>query len=439
LNQEKLVMNIVKTRNQILFLLITAHISLFTSPVQSQAPLMINYQGRLVDGTNLVNGTVQLELSLYNSDVGGSLLYTDFNPAVTVLDGLYHTYIGDDTTFGMLRNALTNSLVWLQVVVDGTPLTPRERLVAVPYALRVYGYYLDDQFSVVMSAEEGGNTVGGSGAGGSVVSGGTDNRAQAFRSTIGGGWSNRAEGAYSMIGGGQRNRTVGGDATVGGGAANVAGGLRSTIAGGGGNETVGDYGTIPGGHLNVATNYAFAAGRRAKATNTGSFVWADSTDANFASTGINQFLIRAGGGVGINTNNPKATLHVAGSAMIGNNPQPATFGMQKIRRNSSGPIVPHPGINLNLYWDATGRILSITNNTGGFIQVAISQMADNPINSFGRSFDLPNLAGTSVTNTVFGLAMGWRIIVGSDVIPQGVSIDLTTINTTISGVATYWE
>ena len=40
-----------------------------------------------------------------------------------------------------------------------------------------------------------------------------------------------------------------------------------------------------------------AAGRRAKAVNTGSFVWADSTNADFTSTADNQFSIRATNGV----------------------------------------------------------------------------------------------------------------------------------------------
>jgi hypothetical protein len=42
-------------------------------------------------------------------------------------------------------------------------------------------------------------------------------------------------------------------------------------------------------------------------------VWADSTDADFASTANNQFLIRANGGVGINTNQPRTTVEVAKS------------------------------------------------------------------------------------------------------------------------------
>ena len=44
----------------------------------------------------------------------------------------------------------------------------------------------------------------------------------------------------------------------------------------------------------------------------GSFVWADSTDADFASTGDNQFLVRASGNVGINTAAPGSALTVGG-------------------------------------------------------------------------------------------------------------------------------
>jgi hypothetical protein len=45
-----------------------------------------------------------------------------------------------------------------------------------------------------------------------------------------------------------------------------------------------------------------AAGRRAKAVNTGSFVWADSTNADFSSTADNQFSIRAANGMFIANN-----------------------------------------------------------------------------------------------------------------------------------------
>jgi len=108
---------------------------LTTGVLLAQVPNVINYQGRLVDGETLVNGDVSLELRIYDSATDGALLYADSN-TVTVVDGLYSTHIGDDTIMGSLTNALTNAMVYLEVVIGGKMLTPRERLVTVPYAMK---------------------------------------------------------------------------------------------------------------------------------------------------------------------------------------------------------------------------------------------------------------------------------------------------------------
>ena len=94
----------------------------------------------------------------------------------------------------------------------------------------------------------------------------------------------------------------------------MASGSTSAIGGGNGNTASGAFSTVPGGWQNVADgDYSFAAGLRAQANHDGAFVWADSIDADFASTAANQFLVRAGGGVGIGTMSPTATLDVNGS------------------------------------------------------------------------------------------------------------------------------
>jgi hypothetical protein len=124
------------------------------------------------------------------------------------------------------------------------------------------------------------------------VAGGYANRigTNTMNSAIGGGFSND-------IGNGSTNATV-------------AGGFKNSIGtnsfacaiGGGFNNQISngaDFATIPGGQSNSATTYAFAAGRRAKANHAGSFVWADSTGADFASTVSNQFRIRAGSGLSL--------------------------------------------------------------------------------------------------------------------------------------------
>ena len=81
-----------------------------------------------------------------------------------------------------------------------------------------------------------------------------------------------------------------GDAKIGSGATATSGGKNTVSA---------DYDMVCGGRLNTAAGqYSLAAGNQAKANHIGRFVWADQTAADFASTAVDQFLIRAAGGVG---------------------------------------------------------------------------------------------------------------------------------------------
>jgi hypothetical protein len=115
------------------------------------------------------------------------------------------------------------------------------------------------------------------------------------------------------VGGGEHNTAGNYDATVSGGYFDSASGQFATVGGGIQNVANNNYATVPGGSENLAGGqYSFAAGDLAQATNDGTFVWSDSQGIPFASTGTNQFLIRAGGGVGIGTATPGAQLDVAG-------------------------------------------------------------------------------------------------------------------------------
>jgi hypothetical protein len=186
-------------------------------------------------------------------------------------------------------------------------------------------------FTTVAGGED--NTAGGSpGLGGTpdvpyaTVAGGLSNQASSFAATVGGGQENQASGSLTTISGGRGNVASDNFATVGGGVDNTASAGSATIAGGSENQATGGASvvgggfqntagalsaTVPGGRNNSAmgTN-SLAAGQRAKANHDGTFVWADATPADFASTGINQFLIRASGGVGITTAAPASKLHV---------------------------------------------------------------------------------------------------------------------------------
>ncbi len=179
--------------------------------------------------------------------------------------------------------------------------------------------------------------VSNSTAGNATIVGGYNQTNLGFNSFIGNGNANYISLQGSVIGGGENNRifgTIGSDDVIGGGGNNKMSDGGANVIGGGSNQTMetnvfystiggglqntiktnAEYATIPGGFGNSAAgNFSFAAGSLANAKHTGSFVWGDSQLADFVSTGSNQFLIRASGGVGINTNNPVSALHVNGT------------------------------------------------------------------------------------------------------------------------------
>ena len=173
----------------------------------------------------------------------------------------------------------------------------------------------------------GGNTLSGNN---STVGGGVGNTLAGHNGTIGGGFVNTVSGPGSTIAGGSGNEAksdfnaIGGGtgniaesqgATVGGGIFNLAQGQSAVVSGGQQNQATGQFATVAGGRENEAAgDYSFAAGRKAKANHPGSFVWADSPfeefAEDFATTANNQFLVRALGGVGINTAEPEGVFAV---------------------------------------------------------------------------------------------------------------------------------
>jgi trimeric autotransporter adhesin len=184
------------------------------------------------------------------------------------------------------------------------------------YAVVGGGY---ENFATFQSATVSGGEGNYAISAGAAVGGGNSNTASGENAVISGGYLNATGANNAAVGGGRSNEANALYSMVGGGYDNTAGGQYSAIGGGESNVTSGLYSTIPGGYDNTAAgNYSFAAGNRAQANHAGAFVWADSTTANFASTTANQFLIRAGGGVGIGTNSTQANgLTVNGRVIAG--------------------------------------------------------------------------------------------------------------------------
>lgn len=182
----------------------------------------------------------------------------------------------------------------------------------------------------------GGGTDNTASGASSIVGGGDGNTASGSESSVGGGTSNTASGITSTVGGGGLNFASGNSSTVGGGLFNGASGGLNTVGGGTDNAARGRASTVSGGDRNCAGgDYSWAGGRDAKVRpgtegpgcegvprsgtigDAGTFVWADGTGGNFISTGENQFLVRAAGGVAVNSNDPAGNaLRVNGTLRV---------------------------------------------------------------------------------------------------------------------------
>lgn len=104
----------------------------------SAAPF--SYQGRLVDGGALANGSYEITFRLFDQTSNGSLIGSAVvkNP-VTVQSGLFTV----ELDFG--DGAFTGAARWLEVaarpsgsVAPAETLTPRQAILAVPYAIRAF-------------------------------------------------------------------------------------------------------------------------------------------------------------------------------------------------------------------------------------------------------------------------------------------------------------
>lgn len=323
----------------------------------------ITYQGQLRQSAAPFTGTADLQFRLFNQAIGGSQIgATQTRNDWPIEDGLFQV----ELDFGLA--AFTDQVRYLEVRVDGNPLSPRQAIRPAPMALFALGgnegppgpqgpegsspftldaatgaieYEFDDQVfrfepintfnvSVRSPSITLGHESNSASARGAVVSGGgtsgQPNSASGDFSTIGGGEGNTASAQLSTISGGENNTASGIGGTVSGGAANRAIGTASTVGGGLSNTASGRDSTVSGGTQNCAggsNSWAGGIGAKVRPTSAssesgdgcldvavsgdadgdeGTFIWADNQFADFVSTGPNQFLVRAQGGVGFNTN-----------------------------------------------------------------------------------------------------------------------------------------
>jgi len=112
----------------------------------------------------------------------------------------------------------------------------------------------------------------------------------------------------------------------------------------------------------AAGDLSLAGGQYAYALHKGAFVWADSSSGSpFSSTGVDQFLIRAAGGVGIGTASPQGPLHVLGN-------RTGSFGASvAFAENSSTAANAAPALRVVGWGNCPNGVLSVSGNGTGLI------------------------------------------------------------------------
>ena len=280
------------------------------------------------------------------STVGGGLQNTAIGQFATIAGGIYNSNLANYTAIG---GGFQNSASAVFATVGGGNINASSGI----YATIGGG---EQNISSSDYTVVGGGYNNTSSGQYSVAAGGLQNTSSGLVSTLGGGELNVSSGDHSTLGGGENNQCSGDDAMIGGGRdnicsnvyatvtggyANISGGHASAVAGGENNKSTGDFSTIPGGINNSASGVgSFAAGNQAKANHPGTFVWGDWTFADFASSAANQFLIRAGGGVGIGVTAPQQQLSVAAGMNIDqNNANNGTIANSLIFGSFSGEAI----------------------------------------------------------------------------------------------------
>lgn len=101
---------------------------------QAEAPGLINHQGFLTDTDGVpIGGDMQMGFVIYDQQIDGIELWSEGPVPVTVAGGIFQVNLGQITP---LTPAVLAGPRWLEVIVEGEAMEPRERIVSAPFAIK---------------------------------------------------------------------------------------------------------------------------------------------------------------------------------------------------------------------------------------------------------------------------------------------------------------
>jgi hypothetical protein len=150
---------------------------------QAAVPGQVSFQGHLTDDAGMpLTGDYDMTFFLYDANLGGTQLWTETQLDVTVTEGIYNVQLG--AVSALSSGMFDSGAVWLEVVVEGEILSPRQRVTATAYALKAQDadaligntiadldarYIQEGEVSAVTSAMIADGTVGASDLGANSV------------------------------------------------------------------------------------------------------------------------------------------------------------------------------------------------------------------------------------------------------------------------------
>jgi Chaperone of endosialidase len=126
-----------KKFTQYAFLAIASAICVSANTAQGQASTGFTYQGQLNEAGLPADGAYPMTFRLYDAAIGGAQIGPSIVVAQSVANGLFDTPLD----FGAVD--FGNDQYWLEIVVDGTTLTPRQAVSGSPYAVQTRGIFVD--------------------------------------------------------------------------------------------------------------------------------------------------------------------------------------------------------------------------------------------------------------------------------------------------------
>ena len=143
-----------------------------TATVKAAVPNLIYYQGQLTDDLGApLDTAINMTFTIYDDSTGDTVWWTETQPGVIVTNGLFSVLLGSAGN-PIVDTVFADEFRWLGIQIASDPeITPRTRLVTVPWAYRVATVDGTSGGTISGDLEVTGSVIGGDVSGGFLVGG----------------------------------------------------------------------------------------------------------------------------------------------------------------------------------------------------------------------------------------------------------------------------